>query len=129
MVIRELDLVFFYEFFKVISYMVQTLIQQGLQPSEHPGNHPFAGRFSDFYQNLFGKKPPQPSIGYSGQTESQRYGRAAALRLSIRNQRRALRPKADLWSALGFGAAGALSRCPHASVHCVHPSGGFGTLA
>ena len=61
--------------------------------------------------------------------KSQRYGRAAALRLSIRNQRRVLRPKADLWSALGFGTVGALSRCPHASVHCVHPSGGFGTLA
>ena len=44
---------FFYEFFKVISYMVQTLIQQGLQPSVHPRNHPFAGRFFRFLSKSF----------------------------------------------------------------------------
>ena len=36
------------------------------------------------------------------------YWRGAPLQLSNRNQRRALRPKPNLRSVLGFGAAGAL---------------------
>ena len=42
---------------------------------------------------------------YRVSKKSQRYRRAEALRLSIRNQRHALRPKSDLRSVLGFGSA------------------------